>query len=41
MEQIILLRFIILELQSQVTQNDVTLRVTNSKIRIEIFPSSY
>ena len=41
MEQIILLRFIILELQSQVTQNDVTLRVTNSKIRIEIFPLSY
>ena len=30
-----------IELQNQVTQNDVTLRVTNSKIFIEILLSSY
>ena len=29
-----------IELQNQVTQNDVTLRVTNSKIFIEILLSS-
>ena len=30
-----------IELQNQVTQNDVILRVTNSKIFIEILLSSY
>ena len=30
-----------IELRNRVTQNDVTLQVTNSKIFIEILPSSY
>ena len=30
-----------LELQNRVTQNDVTLRLTNSKIFIEILLSNY
>ena len=34
-------RFGILELHNRVTQNDVTLRVTNSKTFIEILLSSY
>ena len=35
------MRFENLELRNQVTQNDVTLRVTNLKIFIEILLSSY
>ena len=35
------MRFEILELRNQVTQNDATLRVTNSEIFIEILLSSY
>ena len=35
------LRFRILELRNRVLQNDVTLRVTNSKMFIEIILSSY
>ena len=34
-------RFGTLELQNRVTQNGITLRVTNSKMFIEIFLSSY
>ena len=34
-------RFGILDLQNRVTQNDVKLRVTNSKMFTEIFLSSY
>ena len=34
-------RFRILELQNRVMQNDVTLRVINSKLLIEIVLSSY
>ena len=37
----LLSRIGILELRNGVTQNDVTIRVTNSKIFIEIFLSSY
>ena len=35
------MRFVILELRNRVTQNDATLRVTNSEIFIEILLSSY
>ena len=35
------MRFGILELRNRVTQNDVTLRVTNSETFIEILLSSY
>ena len=34
-------RFVILELRNRVTQNDITLRVMNSKIFIEILLWSY
>ena len=34
-------RFLILELQNRATQNDVPLRVTNSKTFTEILLSSY